>query len=169
MKTILLNFISCLLFVSCQNKSATESVSEASASKDSISNTFNDQPGKSIPLDSLKNFYGKKLKSDSLFEQFAILPRLEKLMGNGFTDFKDGWGEESALMHDGEVMYATACKSNDCKAIKVLLVIDGLSNNLNVYVFNNQKIKTYEESNIIGLTETIGAQYEKLRDEQKRK
>jgi hypothetical protein len=162
-----LTIIAVLLYVSCQNKSGTDTVDQASADSTSIALTGNTKI--SISLDSLKNFKGKKLQTDGLFKQFEILPRLKKLMGIDFDDFTEGWGDESVLMKEGEVMYATACKSKDCKSLKVLLVIDGLSNNLNVYLFNNHKIKTFEEANIIGLTETIGAQYEKLRDEQQAK
>ncbi len=169
MKTKFLTLVMMYLFVSCQNKSNIESVSTSSPSGDSTSNTLSEVKTISISLDSLKNFNGKKLMQDGLFEKFGIMTRIEKLMGKDFVDFKTGWGEESALMKDGEVMYANACKKDNCKSLKILLVLDELTNNLNVYVFNNSKIKTYEESHIIGLTETIGAQYEKLRDEQNSK
>ena len=155
-----------LLLASCQNKSAKESITSSSASIDSTSNATAEQIKQPVAMDSLVAFYGKKFKQDKLFEQFRIIPRIKKIMGNNFNEFQSGWGDESEIKKDGEIVYASACKSVDCRTLKVLLVIDCLTNNLNVYIFNDKKIRTYEESNIIGLTETIGTQYEKLRDDQ---
>ncbi|MBK8516313.1 MAG: hypothetical protein IPL55_08495 [Saprospiraceae bacterium] len=118
------------------------------------------------PLDSLKNDVGKKLKANDLFKKYGIQSRLKKMLGKDFKNFEEGWGEESPLKKELELLYATSCKKDNCSSLKILLIIDILTNNLNVYIFQYGTIKTYEEYTIIGLTDSLGTIFEKMRDAQ---
>jgi len=151
-----------LFLACCKNQETTNS---NTSTQNGISESKTSTVQKLL-LDSLVKFEGKKLQADGLLDQFGINDRIKVLLGKDISYFNEGWGVESTLKKDIDVMYATACKKDNCNTLKLLLVLDILTNNINIYVFDNGRVRTFEESIIIGLSDQVSVEYERLRDDQ---
>jgi hypothetical protein len=139
--------------------------------QDSAANTEPSQvaTGTSTTHESIKSMsalVGKMPKDVKLFERYSLYPRLEKVLGDDFADFKSDWNEESPIKIDGEIIYFSGCKAGGCKENKYFITIDLVENNINVINFKNQRARSYEEGSIIGLPTKIADEFEKIRKEQ---
>lgn len=166
MRVFLFAILFIISFAACKN---TNSESKTEESKgETYEGEKPETPVVRIDLNDIAQHVGKMPKEIDLFTKYSLDGRIEKIMGSDFAEFKKDWNEETPLKKDGEVMYTTGCRANDCKSNRYLLVLDLLQNGVNVYNFRQAKTKTYEEDHIIiGLPNQVQADFEKILNEQK--
>jgi len=111
---------------------------------------------------------GQKPSEAGLFETYKLYPRIEKMLGKEFVNFKSDWNTESPIEFDGEVLYFYGCKKDKCTDNRYLILIDKTLNTINIYNFKGNNSRAYEEEkNIIGLSGKVSEYFEKIRNEQR--
>lgn len=163
MRQLLISIFIILAHLSC--KDSAKNQANSGLPNDTTSVSVKAAKPSHLTLESLQAYVGKTPGESDLFNKYQLLPRIEKLLGKDFADFKNGWEVETPIKGEGDVYYTTACKKDKCESISIFLVMDTANDNVNVYLFNQGKIKTWEETSIIGLTDVTAAIYEKLKSQ----
>ncbi|MGB4960366.1 MAG: hypothetical protein WBO36_12875 [Saprospiraceae bacterium] len=153
MKNFILVVSLCLFAMACKENTNTSS--------DSSTAIF-DQDIIIVPFKQMEGEANKLPKEINLFEKYQLYPRIEKLLGQDFKEFKENWNDETPMVKYIDVMTAIGCKKDDCKSSQYLLLFDLMTNELNIYSFQNAKVRTFEEKTIIGLNDQLSDLYMKI-------
>lgn len=158
----LIFFVFVLSFTACKNNTNTDkSKSENTEITSSLINNEATKIAKPSMEDAAK-YVGKKPSEVNLFSQYNLEKRIDALLKNDAQNFKDNLNETTPIMKDGEILYFIGCKVGDCKAMKFFVMLDMLDTNVNVTVINNGTPKSYEESAIIGMTDKIANEFQRI-------
>jgi hypothetical protein len=125
--------------------------------QDSTSNYNN---GDTIQLSSLQNnnraslaeiipFVGKKPSEVDLFSKMGLRDRIKAIMKDQYAAFESSWQDDTPLQAKGEIVYTSACKSGDCMGAEYIIIFDTKVNAINIYQLNSNKMRSYEEDNLI--------------------
>lgn len=152
---LLIFTIFCLGFASCKQKE-----SGISNSNPSSNDTISYKSGDTIKLGSLdentrgslaelSTYVGKKPSEVDLFSKAGIKDRIKKIMKDEYAQFESSWQADTPLQADAEILYTSACKSGDCKGSEYIIIFDTQINAINLYQFNSNNMRSYEEDNLI--------------------
>lgn len=155
-------FLTFIFFISCSSKkenkvATTTEVTAAPASAEIPQTPSGDG------IKSLTTFVGKKPSEVQIFDKYDFTKRFEKLMGENYTEFKSDWNQETPIMKDGEILYFVGCKANACRENKFFVMIDMITNNLNVIHLKDGRPVSHEENSVIGMSDKIAEDFEKTR------
>ena len=162
MKQILI-FCLVLVYSACNNTSTSTTQSASGASqtdnKDQSSKetTQIDKPS----MEDAVKYVGKKPSEVDLFNQYDLNKRIENMLESDYETFKANWNEETPIMKDGEILYFIGCKTGDCASNKYFVMLDMLDTNINIIFIRGGLPKSYEESAIIGMPETVANAFQK--------
>jgi hypothetical protein len=158
----LIIFVFILSFTACKNKTNTDK-SKSENTEITSSTINNDATNIDKPsMEDAAKYVGKKPSEVNLFSQYNLEKRIDALLKNDAQNFKDNLNETTPIMKDGEILYFIGCKAGDCKAMKFFVMLDMLDTNVNVTVINNGTPKSYEESAIIGMTDQIAREFQRI-------
>lgn len=159
MKNILV-FLVFFLLVSCKNQNTeTKAMDNVQTPK-----AIEAKASVKKSLDEAKTFVGKKPTEIKLFDQLNLGQRLEKLLGNEFSDFKADWNDDNFIAQDGEILYFTGCRKGACADNKYFILLDIMENNINVINIRNGRPRSFEEGAVIGMTDKVAAEFERVRN-----
>lgn len=114
-------------------------------------------------FEGVETLVGKYPKDVGLFEQFGLRNRLQKMMGKDFSDIDLFWKTESLIKTEDQILWTTGCADPECKETILILVLDLIDNNINVYRFTGGQGRSFEEKGIIGLPSGLTAEFERIR------
>ncbi|MFZ1579898.1 MAG: hypothetical protein WAT26_02110 [Saprospiraceae bacterium] len=157
-----LSFVAFIFFLSCSSKKESN-VQTTTEVTPAPANVETPQTSSGDDIKSLTSFVGKKPSEAQIFDKFDFTKRFEKLMGEHYSEFKSDWNQETPIMKDGEILYFVGCKANACRENKFFVMIDMITNNLNVIHLKDGRPVSHEESAVIGMSEKIAEDFEKTR------
>ena len=100
-----------------------------------LTEIVNSKPG---PLDFLKNYKGKMVKTSKLLDNPVLKSRLIKLLGNDdYAFLKKNWNVETPITVVGNTVEATGCKVHDCGNTNFILLVDTADNIIQVGIRKN--------------------------------
>ncbi len=152
-----------VIIISCKDKkSSADASSKSNQDTAKIASTSIDTPTPSN-IKELASLAGQTPTQAKIFEIGNLNKRFEKLMGEHYEEFKSDWNQETPIMKDGEILYFIGCKANSCNDNKFFVMIDLVTDNINVIHMKNRRPVSHEESSVIGMTEKMAADFEKSR------
>ncbi|MBK8347976.1 MAG: hypothetical protein IPL08_10210 [Saprospiraceae bacterium] len=148
------------VFIACQNQKDSSSKSEV---KTEASPQTEEKAVAKPPFTDLESFVGKNASEVQLFAKYQLNERLKAIMGSEYTDFNTGWKDLGTIKKDIDIIYTAGCKADACDDTKYFLMMDIMTNELNIFYFSNKRIRSFEEGSIIGMPENVANDYEKIR------
>jgi hypothetical protein len=147
-----------LTFMKCKYRTEAEKpvTSDVSLPIESPAETFKGFEG----ADTLA---GKYPQDAGLFERYGLRSRLQKIMGKDFAEIDEYWKTESIIKLEDHILWTTGCADPECKETILILVLDLIDNNINVYRFSGGQGRSFEEKGIIGLPPGFTAEFERIR------
>ncbi len=113
-------------------------------------------------LDFLKASVGKTADDIQLFDNKALAPRLEKLLGPDYAAMKKYWQTQSPIDAEQNVLALTGCEAHNCGDNQYLMYIDTTNNNINVFHVKNGKMKEFKEKGAIVLPGRLAKDFENM-------
>lgn len=152
------------LLISCKD-------SDNSTSKESIvsENTTAFSPkseNSSSDFSYVASFVGQGAKQSGLLDIPVFKKRLVDLLQSEYNDMVAEWNDDITIQKEEEFYYFSGCDIDDCKKDYYFIVLDNTDNNINIHNFQYSRVKSYEEGAIIGFTEKISTQFDKIRQSQ---
>lgn len=146
-------------FTSCKNNSSESSETSTNSIEinDSTSLSVSDEE-----LTSLNELKGKYPMEVQLLDNPLIKSRLEKLLGDEYSNFRKFWMVETPILIEDNILYSTGCEQHNCAANQYVLEIDLSQNNINVYHFGAD-VKSYVEKGTIQLPKGLSEEFEVLK------
>jgi hypothetical protein len=147
-----------LTILSCKPRPEAENTvtSAVSASVESPSETI-------AGFEGADTLAGKYPRDVGLFERYYLRSRLQKMMGKDFAGMDQFWKTESPIKTEDQILWSTGCADPECKETILILVLDIIDNNINVYRFTGGQGRSFEEKGIIGLPPGLTAEFERIR------
>lgn len=107
------------------------------------------------PLASLKDKYPMEV---NLLDNPLIKERLDKMLGDDYSDFRKYWEVETPIVVEDSVLATSGCEQHNCAANQYILQIDLRNNNINVYHFGLDS-KEYAEKGKINLPKELEEEF----------
>lgn len=143
---------------SCKNKDV-QSANATNATTQTTTEEIIDTKEAILDLDKL---VGQMPKDIDLFNKFNIGTRIKALLGKEYEDFAKDWNTETPLSKDGNIMYTSGCRAENCIASNYFIVFDLIDNNINIYHYKHERGRTYEEGAVIGMPFKLADEFEKM-------
>ncbi|MFN8339736.1 MAG: hypothetical protein U0T36_12035 [Saprospiraceae bacterium] len=152
-----------VIVISCNDKKVSHTDTEKAAQDTTTQIASNQNAPTKIDIKDLGNLVGQKPTESKIFEMDHLGKRFEKLMGEHYAEFKSDWNQETPFMKDGEIIYFVGCKAPNCSENKFFVMIDLITDNINIIHIMNGRPVSHEESSVIGMTDKLAQDFEKCR------
>lgn len=144
-----------LTLVSCKyNKVKSGEESDATTTINSESSSSVDSKIAQLITQNVDQYPQSDLK---LLENTDFKDRLKALTGNDYENIMENFDTETPIVSDEDVYKFTGCKAHNCPSFLTTILYDAKTDNMNVLVSKNGKVKIYEEDGKITTTKTLRA------------
>ena len=99
----------------------------------------------------LEDLVGKYPSKDQIFKDKYFSARLKKIKGLHYELMMQNWNDETSLTREESVLHSSGCMKGNCAGGAYELFIDLKQNNINIYYFNANSMRVYNEKGWIKL------------------